>query len=145
LSADTRVLSMAAMGLLYEYFAADDDWAATAILTTTWPAPTFRDEGIPPHTLDHLEALLTGRSTQEVAADSRFGAVIAEQVDEEAGVTECGVVAVTDTLTHVLATADAAAVAAASGWSDEAALQGLATVACHAAQTGHRMYCFWSV
>jgi hypothetical protein len=51
----------------------------------------------------------------------------------------------TDTFTHALAVADTEALsAAAAAWSHgEYAVQGLATVARHAAAHGHHMYSFW--
>jgi hypothetical protein len=134
------------VGRLYEYFTATDDHAATAVLTTACEPPTFRDEGIPPEELGYLEALLTGRSIQEIRADPRLGADLIGMVDELSGVAECGVMAVTDTLMHALATADATTLAqAAAAWHDEATVQGLATVARHAAHHRHRLYCFWLV
>jgi hypothetical protein len=123
-----------------EYFTAENDEAAAAM---DWEPPTFRDELPLPHELDGLEAQLTGRSTQEIAADPRFDARIFDPVDEDGDmVGEYGVIAVTDTLTHALATADNATLAAAAGF-DEFAVQELANVARHAVQRGHRLYCFW--
>jgi hypothetical protein len=137
---------MGTVGLLYEYFTAADDQAATGMLTTGWPPPTFRDEGIAPRELAGLEALLTGRDVQEVAADPRLGAQLAELVDEGAGVAECGVLTVPDTLTAALATADAGALSAAgAAWGDDMAVRELAAIARHAAQHGHRLYCLWMV
>lgn len=127
-----------------EYFAAKDDEAATTLMAEPFEPPTFRDELPRPHELDGLEALLTGRSIQEIAADPRFAAVIAEQVDEDAGVAECGVVTVTDTLTRALATADSATLAAvAAAGLGEFSVQGLVAVARQATQRGYRLYCFW--
>lgn len=134
---------MDAMELTYEYFAAADDVVATAMLSMDWEQPTFSGE-LRFTELDDLEALLTGRSIAEIAADPRYGVHIAEKVDEDAGVAECGVVAVTDSLTHALATADAATLAeVGADWHDEAEVRGLVTVARHAVQRGHRLYCFW--
>lgn len=135
------------MGLMYEYFAAENDGAATLILTEAWPPPTFCDEGIPPEVLAELEALLTDRSSQDIAVDPRHGTQIATKVDEGAGVAECGVVTVTDTLTRALAAADDATLStvAATWQHPEATLPGLAAVARHAAAHGHRMYCFWII
>src|SRR5262249_27547214 len=118
----------------YEYFAAEDDTAATAMLSKDWEPPTYCGE-LPVTELDDLESLLTGRSIAEIAADSRYGARVAELVDEDADVTEGGVVAVTDSLTRALATADAAKLAGiGADWHDEAEVRGLATVARHAVQ-----------
>ncbi|HEY3506248.1 MAG TPA: hypothetical protein VGN37_26105 [Actinocatenispora sp.] len=125
-----------------EHFAAADDRTAAAMMMEPFRPPTFRAE-FPPHELDGLESLLTGRSTGEIAADSRFAVQVAEQLDED-GVAVCGVVAVTDTLTHVLATADGATLAAAAAASlGESSVRGLATVARQATQRGGRLYCFW--
>lgn len=123
-----------------EYFTAENDEAAAAM---DWEPPTFRDELPRPHELDGLEALLTGRSIQEIAADPRFDARIFDPVDEDGDlVGEYGVIAVTDSLTHALATADNATLAAAVGF-DKFGVQELANVARHAVQRGHRLYCFW--
>ncbi|GLY78756.1 hypothetical protein [Actinoallomurus iriomotensis] len=129
------------MSLLYEFFVAEDDRAAAGVLTTGCPRPVFRDEGIPPAALAAIESLLTGRTEAEITADPRHGAGVAELVDEDAGVAECGVLTVTDTLTRALA----AASASDPGWHTEAAVRGLAPVARHAVATGHRMYCLWTV
>jgi hypothetical protein len=127
----------------YEYFAAEDDTAATAMLSTDWEQPTYCGE-LPVTELDDLESLLTGRSIAEIAADPRYGAQVAELVDEDADVTEGGVVAVTDSLTRALATADAATLAeVGADWHDEAEVQGLAAVARQAIQRGHHVYCFF--
>jgi hypothetical protein len=130
---------------MYEIFAAQDDAAALAMLEDRWKPPIYRDEGLQPQTLADLEALLTGRTSQEVASDPRHGQQIAELFDEDVGVAEAGLVTITDTLTHALAAADAATLAAAgTTWRNgDAAVQGLATVARHATAHGHRMYCFW--
>ena len=50
----------------------------------------------------------------------------------------------TDTLTRALAAVTAAS-ALDTGWYTEAVVGGLAPVARHAVETGHRMYCFWYV
>ena len=134
---------MSVVGQMNEYFTAADDEAATA---GVWQPPTFRDELPRPHELDGLEAQLTGRSTQEIAADPRFAARIFDPVDEEGDmIGESGVIAVTDTLTRALATADSAtlAAAAAAAGFPEYAVQELADVARHAVQREHRLYCFW--
>lgn len=123
-----------------EYFTAENDEAAAAM---DWEPPTFRDELPRPHELDGLEAQLTRRSIQEIAADPRFDARIFDPVDEDGDlVGEYGVIAVTDSLTHALATTDNATLAAAVGF-DKFAVQELANVARHAVQRGHRLYCFW--
>ncbi|GLY91042.1 hypothetical protein [Actinoallomurus iriomotensis] len=57
-----------------------------------------------------------------VAEDDRAAAGVAELVDEDAGVAECGVLTVTDTLTRALADASDAD----TGWHTEAAVRGLA-------------------
>jgi hypothetical protein len=141
-----QLLPIGVVGQTNEYFAAVGDEAATAMLTMGTEPPTFTDE-LRPHKLDDLEALLTGRSAQEIATDPRFNARVADPVDEDGDlVGEFGVIAVTDTLTHALATADSAtlAAAAAAGFG-EFSVQGLANVARHAVQRGHRMYCFWYI
>jgi hypothetical protein len=132
------------MGLVYEFFAAEDDEAATGILTAAWPGEIVREEGVRPSDLAALEAVLTGRSDQEIAANPRHGALVAALYDEDAGVLEWGVVTVTDTLTRALAAADPATLAAA--WPVSGlAVAGLAAIARLAEAHGHRMYCFWTL
>ncbi len=129
-----------------EVFAAQGDESAIAMLEGDgWGEPFYRDEGLRAQDLAELEALLTGRTSQEVAADPRHGLHIAELFDEGAGVAEAGLWTVTDTLTRALAAADSVALStAAVAWGDrESAVHGLATVARYAAAHGHRMYCFW--
>jgi hypothetical protein len=133
------------MGEMNVVFAAPDDEAAIAMLDDGWGAPVHEDDKLQPDVLAELEALLTGRDILEIAADPRHGSRVTEIFDEDAGVVEAGLVTVTDTLTHALAVADAEALsAAAAAWSHgEYAVQGLATVAHHAAAHGHHMYSFW--
>lgn len=128
-----------------EVFAAPDDETAIAVLEDGWGPPVHRDDGLRPQVLADLEALLTGRASQEIAADPRNGAQIAEVFNEDAGVAEGGLVTITDTLTRALAAADTATLdAVAETWTHgEYAVRGLATVARHAAAHGHRMYSFW--
>jgi hypothetical protein len=135
------------VGAMYQFFAAEDDEAATLMLTKAWPPPTFSDEGLPSDVLAHLEALVTGRSVQEIESDPRHEGQIAEQVDESAGVPVCGVLTVTDTLAHALTTADVSVLIARSAiWQDwGSTVRGLASVARHAAAHGHHMYCFWTL
>ncbi|MGC5022701.1 hypothetical protein, partial [Micromonospora sp. DT47] len=90
-----------------------------------------------------LENLLTGRSVQEIRADPRFDADIATQFNEEAGVVECGIVAVTDTFTRALAAGDLSTLPEAY-YLYVNALRELAVVARHVVAHGHHMYCFWS-
>ncbi|GAB3971409.1 hypothetical protein GCM10029978_046550 [Actinoallomurus acanthiterrae] len=126
-------------------FAAPDDETAIAELGD-WLGrpPVHEDDGLRPEMLAELEALLTGRDSQEITADPRHGVQITEIFDEGAGVVEAGLVTVTDTLTHALAVADTEALSAAAAWSHgEYAVQGLAIVARHAAAHGHHMYSFW--
>ena len=127
-------------------FAAPDDETAIAELGD-WlgRSPVHKDDKLRPEVLAELEALLTGRDSQEIAADPRHGAQITEIFNDDAGVVEAGLVTVTDTLTHALAVADTEALsAAAAAWSrGEYAVQGLAIVARHAAAHDHHMYSFW--
>jgi len=108
-------------------------------------SPVHNDDGLRPEVLAELEALLTGRDSQEIAADPRHGAQVTEIFDEDAGVVEAGILTITDTLTHALAVADAEALSeAAARWSHgEYAVQGLAAVARHATAHGHHVYSFW--
>jgi hypothetical protein len=133
------------MGEMNEVFAAPDDETAIAVLEDGWGPPVHRDDGLRPQALADLEALLTGRASQEIAADPRHGAQIAEVFNEDAGVAEGGLVTITDTLTRALAAADTATLdAVAETWTHgEYAVHGLATVARHAAAHGHHMYSFW--
>lgn len=126
-------------------FAAPDDEAAIAMLEDGLGSPVHNDDGLRPEVLAELEALLTGRDSQEIAADPRHGAQVTEIFDEDAGVVEAGILTITDTLTHALAVADAEALSeAAARWSHgEYAVQGLAAVARHAAAHGHHVYSFW--
>jgi hypothetical protein len=126
-------------------FAAQDDATAIAMLEDGWGSPVHNDDGLRPEVLAELEALLTGRDSQEIAADPRYGAQVTEIFDEDAGVVEAGIVTITDTLTRALAVADAEALSeAAARWSHgEYAVQGLAAVARHAAARGHHVYSFW--
>ncbi len=129
------------MGLQYGYFTAEDDEAAAAFMLAAWP-PLREDIRL--DDLAELEELLTDRSVQDTMADRRFGAEIAEQVDEDAGVAECGVVAVTDTLTRALAVADPSTLPA-TWYVPVDTLRELAVVARHAVTHGHHMYCLWVV
>ena len=133
------------MGEMHVVFAAQDDEAAIAMLEDGWEHPVHTDDGLRLDVLEELEALLTDRDSQEIAADPRNGVQISEIFNQDAGVVEAGLVTVTDTLTHALAAADTAALtAAAAAWSHgEYAVRGLATVARHAAAHGHHMYRFW--
>jgi hypothetical protein len=140
------------MGLLYEYFTAADDRAAAAMLTAGLEPPTFLDE-VNANELHEIETLLTGRSAEEITTDPRFHALLAEQAADSALAGECGVVTVTDSLTRALAAADDAELravgvawlGAGSAWQGHRLVRGLAEVARHAVQHGHRMYCFWYV
>jgi hypothetical protein len=134
------------MGEMNEVFAAQDDGTALAMLEGGgWGSPSYGDEGLRAQDLAELEALLTGQTSQEVAADPRHGFQIAELFDEDAGVAEAGLWTVTDTLTAALAAANSAALSAAAvAWGNrESAVRELATVARYAAAHGYRMYCFW--
>ena len=133
------------MGEMHIVFAAQDDEAAIAMLGDGWGPPVHNDDGLRPEVLAELEALLTGRDSQEIAADPRHGVQITEVFNEGAGVVEAGLMTVTDTLTRALALMDAEALpAAAAAWSHgEYAVRGLATVARHAAAHGYHMYSFW--
>lgn len=126
-------------------FAASDDEAAIAMLEDGLGSPVHNDDGLRPEVLAELEALLTGRDSQEIAADPRHGAQVTEVFNEDAGVVEAGIFTITDTLTRALAVADAEALSeAAARWSHgEYAVQGLAAVARHAAARGHHVYSFW--
>jgi hypothetical protein len=134
------------MGELNMVFAAPDDAAAVELLDH-WLGgqPVHRDDGLGPEALAELEALLTGRDSQQIAADPRHCARIDEILNEDAGVAEAGLVTVTSTLTQALAMAnDEALIAAATAWSHgEYAIRGLAAVARHAAAHDQRMYNFW--
>jgi hypothetical protein len=133
------------MGEMNVVFAAQNDAAAIAMLGDRWEPPVHHDDGLRREALAELEALLTGRDSQEIAADPRHGVQITEVFNEDAGVVEAGLVTVTDTLTQALAVTDSETLlAAAATWSHgEYAVQGLATVARHAAAHGYRMYSFW--
>lgn len=133
------------MAEMYLFFAAPDDEAAIAMLGNGLGSPVHKDDGLRPEALAELEALLTGRDRQEIAADPRHGVQVTEIFDEGAGVVEAGLVTVTDTLIRALAVADTGALsAAAAAWSHgEYAVQGLATVARQAAAHGHHVYGFW--
>lgn len=133
------------MAEIYVFFAAQDDEAAIAMIENGWGSPVHSDDGLRPELLAELEELLTGRDSQEIAADPRHGVQITEVFDEGAGVVEAGLVTVTDTLIRALAGADAEALStAAARWSQgEYAVRGLATVARHAAAHGHHVYGFW--
>ena len=126
-------------------FAAPDDEAAIAMLEDGLGSPVHNDDGLRPEVLAELEALLTGRDSQEIAADPRHGAQVTEIFDEDAGVVEAGILTITDTLTRALAVARAEALSeAAARWSHgEYAVQGLAAVARHATAHGHHVYSFW--
>ncbi len=130
---------------MYVVFAAQDDEGAIAMVGDGWGSPVHDDDGLRSEVLAELEALLTGRDSEEIAADPRHGVQVTEIFNEDAGVVEAGLVTVTDTLTRALAVADAEALsAAAAAWSHgEYAVQGLATVARHAAAHGHHVYSFW--
>jgi hypothetical protein len=140
------------MGLLYEYFTAEDDEAAAAMLTAGLDPPTFLDE-VSATELHEIETLLTGQSPEEITADPRYHALLAEQIDDGAGVAECGVVTVTDSLARALAFADDAKLREVgvawlgehSAWQGQRLVRGLAEVARHAVQHGRHMYCFWYV
>jgi hypothetical protein len=132
------------MGEMNEVFAAKDDEAAIALLEGDgWGPPFYRDEGLRAEDLAELEAVLTGRTIQEIAADPRHALHIAEVFVEGTDMAEAGLWTVTDTLTRALAGADSAALSAApAAWADrEDAVGGLAAVARYAAAHGHRMYC----
>jgi hypothetical protein len=140
------------VGELNVVFAAQDDEAAIAILgdwgfnTLSDGSPVHHDDKLMPDVLAELESILTGRDGQEITADPRFATRIFDPVDEDGDmVGDYGLIAFTNTLTRALAVADAEALsAAAAAWSHgEYAVQGLATVARHAAAHGHRLYNFW--
>lgn len=134
------------MGEMHIVFAASNDDAAIAVLDGGWGPPVYRDEGLRPEALAELAALLTGRESQEIAADPRHGVQVAEFADEEGGEVEAGLVTITDTLTRALAVADTEVLSAAAiAWSYGAvdSVQELANVARHAAAAGHHMYSFW--
>ncbi len=130
---------------MYVVFAAQDDEGAIAMVGDGWGSPVHDDDGLRSEVLAELEALLTGRDSEEIAADPRHGVQVTEIFNEDAGVVEAGLVTVTATLPRALAAADAEALsAAAAAWSHgEYAVQGLATVARHAAAHGHHVYSFW--
>ncbi|WP_433177720.1 hypothetical protein [Actinoallomurus sp. CA-150999] len=132
------------MGEMNIVFAAPDDETAIAELGD-WlgRSPVHEDDKLRPEVLAELEALLTGRDSQEIAADPRHCVQITEIFDEGAGVVEAGLVTVTDTLTHALAVADTEALSAAAASHGEYRVQGLAIVARHVAAHGHHMYSFW--
>src|SRR4051794_13905310 len=104
-------------------FAAPDDETAIAELGD-WlqRPPVHNDDGLQPEVLAELEALLTGRDSQEIAADPTHCVQITEIFDEGAGVVEAGLVTVTDTLTHALAAADTEALSAAAASHGEYAV-----------------------
>jgi hypothetical protein len=132
------------MGEMNIVFAAPDDETAIAELGDLLQRPPVHNaDGLQPEVLAELEALLTGRDSQEIAADPRHCVQITEIFDEGAGVAEAGLVTVTDTLTHALAVADTEALSAVAASHGEYAVQGLAIVARHAVANGHHMYSFW--
>lgn len=132
------------MGEMNMVFAAADDEAAIAMLGGRLPV-VHHDDALRPTILAELEALLTGRDGEEIAANPRYDVQVTEIFDEGAGVVEAGLVTVTDTLLHALAVADAKELSsAAEAWSHGGyAVQGLAAVARHAAVHGYHMYNFW--
>lgn len=139
------------MGHLNVVFAAQDDEAAIALLgdwgfnTMSDGSPVHNDDKLIPEELAELEALLTNRDRQEIAADPRHGVRVTEIFNEDVGGVEAGLLTVTDTLTRALAFADAEKLsAAAAAWPrGEYSVHGLAAVARHAAAHGHHVYNFW--
>lgn len=133
---------MSVVGLIYEYFAADDDRAARKILDDTWPSPTFRTEVFRPYELDLLEAQLTGGIAAEIAADARFNATVGLLIPDD-DIVEGGVVTVTDSLVRALAGADDATLDAfGDRWFGE--VPAFATIARHAREHERHLYCFWT-
>lgn len=96
------------MGVLFDYFSAPSDAAAGAVVEAgpsreeAGELPAVLDTGIDPVVMvGTLEALLTGRSYEEVTQDARWGKAVVV-LDEGERV----VVTLTDQLVHALADAD---------------------------------------
>ena len=152
---------MRGMGNLYDYFsAAADDAAASTADLVGGPAgggfDTLATKGIDPVVqMGTLEALLTGRSYEEVIRNPRQG----HAFPPSAEATEHGVVTLTDSLAAALADADRRRLAdVAVPWSvteefwgqaDPEILAGflgeLSDLARRARDGGHRLYCWWSL
>ncbi|PZG21215.1 hypothetical protein [Nonomuraea aridisoli] len=152
------------MGVLYDYFgAATDEEAAAVVDWVGGPAyPPLGAEqkdsvdlkGIDPAVmLGKLEALLVGRSYDEIAESHGVSAVRFVESGEK------GVVSVADRLTAVLAEAtDEQLVAVAGAWSETEEFHGLTDpavlhrplhdlrdLAARIRQRGHRLYCWMSI
>ncbi|WP_181312570.1 hypothetical protein [Nocardioides campestrisoli] len=91
------------MALRYDWFLAPDDAAAAAALTPGATSyRTLADTRVDPVAQGGtLEALLTGRSSEQIAGDPRWGAQLATR---DAG--DRMVLTITDALVDALATAD---------------------------------------
>lgn len=135
------------MGLQYLYFtAADDDAAMTAFSAQErLPAPTVFMEEVRLHELAEFEHLLTGRSVEEIEAESRYLVQLAAEFDEDAGVDLSGLMTVTDTFARALAEADLSRLPDPYQTYHPDALRQLAEVAQHAIAHGHHMYGVWVV
>ena len=132
------------MGLQYEWLTAADDAAAVAAFSSAQglPAPSVFMEDVRLDMLDQFEHILTGRDIAEIVADPRYAAELANQVDEDTGVWEVSLSAVTDTFTRALAEADLSRLPEA--YRDlEYGLRELVPIARHAVAQGHHMYCVW--
>ena len=140
-----------------DYFLAPDDRVAAATLDRFGPErsglPTLEVKGIDPCvSLGELEALLTGRTYDEVSAAARQGQIVS---DPEAGDGPF-VVAVTDTLRDALIVADESRLATvAIGWatteqfadSDTSGLDDFLRELADLARDpiGGHLYCYWAL
>ncbi|MEA5367214.1 hypothetical protein VA596_47340 [Amycolatopsis sp., V23-08] len=139
--------------MLYTYFAAQGDRdAAKAAARVDDELDGLMVKGADPtDELTRLEAVLTGRSLDEIRSDPRHGSVVAES-DEG----DCVVLSLTDPLTRVLASAEpdvlrrAVSNASSAGGSlsivaDRLALTEftaeLAVLARRGLLDGHKLYC----
>ncbi|MYW66679.1 hypothetical protein GTY65_21810 [Streptomyces sp. SID8379] len=139
------------MGAWMDYFSAADDETAAAQLDVGEVPGAVCGNGIDPAVMiGNLEALLTGRSYDDVRADPRQAALVAQEED-------CAVVVttLTDGLRDALAGADARALrTAAAAWGrteefdgdeEEGELADLvesfAALAVDARAAGHHLYC----
>ncbi|MDT3399629.1 hypothetical protein RKE29_23805 [Streptomyces sp. B1866] len=146
---------------LCDYFSAPDDATATGVLDEPGgPDPSALDvlplKGVDPVVvLPRLEAVLTGRTYDEVSGLPRSGQLLSSpEADGQF------VVSVSDSLQEALAAAPPASLAEAAGpWSEteelrqsgvtaEAVLEALtqlAALAARAREAGRRLYCWWAL
>lgn len=132
------------MGYQYEWFTAADDAAAIAAFSAPvrLPSPSLFSEDVRLDLLGEIEHILTGRATEDIAADPRYIAQLAQRVDEDTGMWELSLSTITDSFTTALAAADLSQLPQAYQVF-EYGLQELALIARHAVTHGHHMYCAW--